>query len=264
MNWQSLDSEIEWLESLVDKAGRFKVETEWAELWAKSHEIQGAFNTGVMYPSKPDRDRAWVRFNAARGGAHFLYRQYKEDRSKEVYRQILVLLKHAHYDWTSQFFDKTVFALDPTTSEDMIAKGASLKQAWQLLSANKEHMLKEHKDDCYGRLRDTQDYHDAWWNRQKENWAERRADREAKQTASRAKAKSNIAANEARLEKAESALNSMEESAEKIRSDIESAWNDDWKERAEGRLEELEAKIEKTRSFIREIKTWIEQDEAKL
>lgn len=274
MDWQTLDREIEALDSLSESANNsFLMDREdsWALVWTKSNAIQQAFNSNVFYPSKLDRDNAWAKFNIIRNKAREHYGEYRRFTSNRFYSEILDHLKHAHHDFVSELFDKTLFAFAPTSKENMIAKGASLTAARRLLSANKARMLFEHKDACYSRIIEIQKDHDAWWGRWKEAAAARTAEWEARQERRqkhqertvefKSRLASNLATNRSRLETAQAALASMEESESNLETKIATAWNDEWKESAEGRLEGLRSKMENTREYISRLEQWITKDE---
>ena len=77
--------------------------------------------------------------------------------SEELRDQILKLTEKARYNVVA---DNVMFFLPHTTAEDMKVKGEILKTAGQMLSSNKHNMLREHKDECFGRIQEIRQTHD--------------------------------------------------------------------------------------------------------
>jgi hypothetical protein len=73
MNADALDMLIEKLEAIMpaapDPLGLSVVLHDWRPVWNLAKEIQEAFNSGIRYPTKELRQRAWLRFNALRDEA---------------------------------------------------------------------------------------------------------------------------------------------------------------------------------------------------
>jgi hypothetical protein len=68
MNADALDMLIEKLEAIMpaapDPLGLSVVLHDWRPVWNLAKEIQEPFNSGIRYPTKELRQRAWLRFNA--------------------------------------------------------------------------------------------------------------------------------------------------------------------------------------------------------
>jgi hypothetical protein len=206
----------------------------------------------MRYPTKAQRDEAWERFNSLRDEA--LRRNQDESNNRrwksESHRStILRQIESAR--------PRTLLGFDPPDIEDMKALGQVLREAGQMLSRYKGEMLGEHKQECFEAIQDMRQVHDAWWEELDRARYKRRQEQEAK-------IRNNLERNYERHRKATQALESCRSHADELRSQIASAWNDNWASKAEGWLSELEDKIADIERSIEQIEEWIHEDENKL
>ena len=125
-----------------------------------------------------------------------------------------------------------------------------------MLTAAKDEMIAEHKQECFRALQEIRRSHDACWAEIRQLRLKRRSEQQER-------AQANLEKNRERLEKTLEALRYFQECAQELREKIASAWNEDWKLRASKRLTEIEAKILDIESSITKIEGWIAEDEGK-
>jgi len=180
MDGKQLDRLIDQFEEMIPKERpqlltEFHFEqSDWKTIWAKAKEIQQGFNARAHYPTKQLRDRAWQRFNALRDVASKRARQENEQfrATSEMHRSaIFYELKYTRY---SRLTD-VLFFFDPTTVEEMKAKGRSVRKAKQMLSERKRYMLGEHKSACFELIKEIQESHDLFWEQKRKAHRERKA-----------------------------------------------------------------------------------------
>jgi len=279
MDWRQLDSLIEELERLIKERKSLFSSTstfvstptslagferhDWRPVWAKSSEIQAAFKSNIMYPTKSDRDRAWVRFNDLRNESSALANDEREkmSRSSEYHRsQIIELAKGAYYSPVTD----AMFFFDPTTVSEMKHKSLILKQAGELLSASKLKMLREHKDECFAYINQMRESHKLFWEARGQAVAARKQQFDDRRDQIVAKLERNLEGNRERLAKAQTALERVEANIDQLREQISSARSDDFRQRAERWLSEAYEKQESIQESVRRAREWIEQDESRL
>jgi hypothetical protein len=261
MQWETLDKLIDELESMIDlKAGRgLRVMLDilvpstvtWSVVWAKTGEVQRGFK-GVRYPTLSQREQAWQRFNSMRDDASRLSKGEREShqwRSASFKDEILNTVESSR--------PNDLFGLDPVNVEDMKALGRVLREAGEILSQRKKEMLAEHKEECFHAIQKMRAVHDAWWAQLKHWKAQRHGDFQTR-------VRMNLEKNHERHRKATDALQRHRARADELRSQIASAWNQDWADRAEGWLSELDEKIADIERSIEQIEGWIAEDESKL
>jgi hypothetical protein len=233
---------------------------DWKPVWAKIKEIQAIFNSGVRYPTKSLRDDAWTRFNNLRNETS---QKANADRESvfsvsTAWRDTIIgEIESARYSAISD----VLFFFDPTTAEDMKRMGELLKEAGHTLSNNKGQMLREHKDECFQRIQEVRQTHDAFWEQYKAARERRQQEYRQKVDDVLARVEGNITNNLERKAKAESALLRVEENIEKLQGMIASAYTDEFRERFEGWLSKAEERRDSINQSIRRIDEWIDQDE---
>ena len=259
MDWKTLERLIDEFEGMIDsKLGRefpplgfLFSGPSWKDIWAKAAEIQTGFK-GMRYPTKAQRDEAWERFNSLRNEASRRNQDESNNRrwKSESHRSaILRQIESAR--------PRTLFGFAPPDIEDMKALGHVLREAGQILSKYKGEMLGEHKQECFEAIQDMRQVHDAWWAELKGNSSRRHDDFQSR-------VRNNLENNYERHRKATDALERHRARADELRSQIASAWNNDWASKAEGWLSELEDKIADIERSIEQIEEWIREDEDKL
>jgi hypothetical protein len=250
MDWNDLDRLIEQFGSMVAVAtASFRYEQpDWKVIWSKSTEIQNGFRE-ARYPTRQQRDDAWTRFSTLRQEASGRAdRDHDERRSQSEYHRDIIL-----HQIDSAGPTTLVLFGDPDIAE-MKHLGQVLNEARKMLSANKAEMLGEHKQECFTRIQDVQESHDAWWVHLKQIRSTERRDR----------IRSNLEENHERHRKASDALDSYRSRADALRAKIASAWNPSWAEGASERLAEIEEKIEDIEESLERIEDWIQKDEERL
>lgn len=276
MDHQTLDKAIDSLELLLSHTGIGKsgIEYKWECVFKKCHEIQEGFNSKPHYPTKPQRESAWARFNLLRSQAYNEHREYKKGESNTICKQLLRDLMHANHNLGDIIAEATIFAFDKTDVEDMKRKGSLLRSVRQSLKDNKNVLIHEDQQLIWSRILEVQANQDAWWGKWKARYAQRQEEKQAKvkkheewlekQSAWKSRVRENISKNQEKLDKAEAALAKSQAHADEIREKIESAWNDSFKERAATWLEEEEERSKSIEESIERLKKWIEEDERKL
>ena len=278
MDHQTLDGKIGNLES---RLGSFffcltKSQTEDELEWFLHicREIQEGFNSKPRYPTKEEREAAWVRFNELRSRAHNERREYRKRESYEVYKQLIDDLMSADYDLSHAVADATLFFFDKTDADDMKRKGQLLRDVRQKLKGGSNPLIHEHQNEIWNKILAVQSNQDAWWGKWKERHAQRQEEYQAKakrheewlkrKETWQTNVRANVAKNQEKLDKAESALAKSQSHAEELREKIATARGDSYKERAEGWLEEEEERTKSIEESIERLKGWIEEDEKKL
>jgi hypothetical protein len=274
MDWEGLDQQIDDLERMIssafsplsgrricDRYGMFgQMVYDWRPAWEKAREIQELFKSRVRYPTASQRDNAWTRFNSVRNE---LSRRSNADReavfsvSKSWRDKIIDEIEHAKY---SKLGD-VIFFFDPTTAEDMKRLGELLKEAGRVLSENKHQMLREHKDECFQRIQEVRQTHDAFWGEYKKARELRQQEHRQKIRDVLARIEGNISSNQDKKAKAEAALDRAEANISKLNGMLESARSDEHQERVQGWLSEAEEKRASIQESITRIEEWIDQDE---
>lgn len=234
----------------------------WKEFWEKCDEIGKGFK-GVRYPSKQDREKAWKEFC-------YIRKEAVEYRNNEFNNRKFKSKSHRDYILReiSLCQPRDLFGLDPVDIDDMKSLGKSLKEAVNYFSENKTEMLGGHKKECYEAILEMRRVHDAWWEHLKkirnEIYEGKQREWERKQEKFRERVQRNLEINYERLSSANASLQRLQDHADELRSNISSAWNDDYADRASGWLSETENQIYEKEQYIRRIEEWIREDEDKL
>ncbi|HUW38492.1 MAG TPA: hypothetical protein VMV91_14300 [Rhodocyclaceae bacterium] len=275
MDSSKLDSLINDLEYMVrDATSQYRVRDghyllsvmhrDWGPFFTKAKEIQEGFNSRVLYPSKRDRDAAWVRFNDLRTEVYEHANKQRSDiraDSEALRDKILQLAEKARYDWLA---DKVMFFLPATTGETMKLYGQVLKDSGKMLSENKHRMLKEHKDECFDRILNVRQTHDLFWGEYKEQRTRQRAEAESRRSEVANRVQNNIHANRDKLEKAAEAYTRIRANLESNFEKLESARSSEFAERVAWWIEEDKEKLRSISDSIDRLKEWIEEDETRL
>jgi len=199
----------------------FRQETNWKDVWEKAKKVQEGFK-GISYPNRDQQNEAWQRFQSLRDEASKKAEDERNERRKNLERhrsEILHQVESAR--------PNSLFGFDPINVENMKSYGKVLREAGQILSESKREMLGEHKQECFDAIQIMRDIHDAWWSDLKRERAKRH--REFQERIRR-----NLEQNHERHRKATQALQHFQSKASDLRSQIASAWNDDWASRASG------------------------------
>jgi hypothetical protein len=259
MEWKTLDGLIDELKTMLDSKlnrGLFVVtvlipsSVTWGAIWGKAAEIQQGFK-GIRYPTKEQREEAWERFNSLRDDAS---KQNQDENNKRRWRSESHRSAILHQISLAR---PAKLIIDHPDVEEMKSLGQILHEAGQMLSKHKEEMLAEHKQECFETIQEMRKCHDAWWASLKGAQYEKHQERDAK-------TRENLAKNYERHRKATQALAHFRSCADKLRSQIASAYNDDWASKAEGWLSDFEDKIADIEQHIERIEEWIREDESKL
>lgn len=236
---------------------------DWSPLFDQAKQIQEGFNTRVRYPTKQEREQAWVRFNDLRSRvyehANKQRRKFRE-QSESLRNEILDSIKWAGYSWTTD----VLFFFSPTTVEDMKAKGQMLREAGQVLSQNKHRMLKEHKDECFARILELRETHDRFWGEYKRGLEHRQAEYAQRRHEIVERVRGNIRANEERLEKATDAFARIRSNLESNAEKLESARSPEFIARVAGWIQEDEEKLRSISESIDRLREWIREDAERL
>lgn len=246
-NASNIKSEIDTLES-----GHWDMfKRDYKSFWAHSKQISQLFKN-LKPIKKEDREDLWSRFSTVceeaknKQQSDYQNRVWKSERHK---KDIMSEIASAEVVYLPGVFAPDV--------KELKWQGQKLKEAARMLSEHKDEMLGEHKQECFERIQQVRRSHDAWWEDLKRQ-------RENKHEEFQARVRNNLDKNYDRLRKATDALHSCEQSADKLRDDINSAWNADWASQASGWLSELEDKIRDIERSIERIEEWIREDEEKL
>jgi|GEM_PF-376129 len=234
---------------------------DWRPAWDKANAIQELFKT-VRYPTKAERDRAWVRFNDIRND---LSRRANADRAKfrEVSQswrdKVVEDLRPLRYVFVPILSD-----IDPTTVDEMKELGRLLKEARNLLHEKRSVMLREHKDECYALAEEIKQSHDRFWEQYHKSRETRRLAHVQAMREKAEKIEGNLQRNREKREKAVGALERVEANISKNEDMLASAYSDNYRERVEGWLADSIEKRDSILESIRRFDEWIAQDEDRL
>jgi hypothetical protein len=177
---------------------------DWKVIWSKSTEIQNGFRE-AKYPSRQQRDDAWTRFSTLRQEASGRAdRDHDERRSQSEYHRDIIL-----HQIDSAGLTTLVLFGDPDIAE-IKHLGQVLNEARTMLTANKHETLGEHKQECFTRIQEVQENHDAWWDHLKQ----------IRSTERQARIRANLETNHERHRKASDALDYYRTRADDIRVKI--------------------------------------------
>ena len=246
-NAEAIDSEIQALES-----GHWNLFNRvYKNFWAHAKRISEMFKT-LKPLRKEDRERLWGKFNSVCEDVKRRQKSEHENRkikSEQHRNSVLSEIESAR--------PATLFGFLPPDIAEMKALGQVLRKAGRMLSEHKSEMWGEHKQECFHRIQEIREIHDIWWEHLKGHKTQKHEDFQAR-------VKANLERNYDRHRKATQALESCRRHADKLRDDIASAWNEDWKDKAYGWLSETDDKIRDIERSIEQIEEWIKEDEEKL
>lgn len=266
LDYKTVDEMIRYLQNNIPAAqsALFAIErNDWRPFFAKAKEIQEAFNSKVLYPTKEERDQAWVRFSDLRNLMHeranterTRFREQSEEHRNEILRHV----KNAGY---SSLTD-AVFFFDPTTVEDMKRASQTVSEGGQMLSRHKERMLKEHKEECFARFQELRSEQDVFWEKYKRHRATKQAEHESRMREVADRIKGNIRKNHEQLSKAEAALERVLENIASNEERLATARGEEFAERVSGWIEEGREKARSITESISRINEWIREEETRL
>jgi len=267
MDSSSLNFLIDSFERMVSGAtSSFRSDDfDWRPAFAQAKEIQAGFSSGIRYPTKQERDVAWIRFNNLRTNLHAAANKQRDrfrSRSERVRDGILDTLRYAGYTFGDKMFDD--FNILRTTAEDMKKKGETVKEAGQTLSSNKHSMLSEHKEECFTRIQRVMQEHDAFWKTYNRMREARRHESIRRRSEIASRINDNLRANTEKLERAVSAYERVEGNIESNIEKLESARSQDFAERVKEWIEQDREKLRSISGSIERLREWIAQDESRL
>ena len=278
MEWSELDEMISNFERLVSNgdAPLFGTMTfrylhfpmdllgskvcDWRPAWERAKEIQQGFKSGVRYPTKQERDHAWIRFNDARNQLSEKSNADRETvfRVSQAWRDLIFdILKFTDY---SKIMDLIIPVIPPTNAEKIKALAEYVKLAGEKLSENKHQMLREHKDECFQRIQQVRESHDVFWGEYKKQREIKQQEYRERIADKLERIEANITKNQDKRENAVAALARAEANLEKVTDMLDGARGDEFRERVEGWVSEAEAKIASIADQIDRLDEWIAQD----
>ncbi len=227
---------------------RMPLVRDYKSFWAHAKEISAAFKT--LKPLwRADRERLWEEFGVLCDEATAKQQADWDKRSLHSNQYREWILREAR--------SAKPFGIPNPTAQELKDLGRVLARSSALLSAHKEEMVGEHKQECFALIQEVRQLHDVYWAGIKKAGAQHQGDR-------RLRAKANLEKNNERLRKASGALTHMRDHADDLREKISSARSDEFRSRACGWLSEAEDKIRDIERSIDEIEGWIQEDEARL
>jgi hypothetical protein len=266
MDHRTLDGMIRDLQFGIPRAPSilFAVELhDWKPLFALAKEIQAGFNSKIQYPTRAEREKAWVEFNDAR---KLLFERANAERSalrEESKRHRDDILSHVKHTGYSKLTDM-LFFFDPTTVEEMKRAGRTLKEGGEMLSRLKGRMLKEHKDECFARFQELRAEQDVFWEQYSRQRAVKQAEFKSRMSDQAAKIRANSRSNAEKLDKARGALERVEENIEANREKLASARSSEFADRVSGWIAEGEERRRSIKESIQRIEEWIKEDDRRL
>jgi hypothetical protein len=233
---------------------------DWRPAWEQAKEIQEVFKSGIRYPTKRDRDHAWLRFNNARNE---LSQKSNADRetvflvSKAWRDSIFEILRFTDY---SKIRELIIPVIPPTSAEEIKRLGEYVKLAGQKLSENKHQMLREHKDECFQRIQEVRESHDLFWGAYKEQRERKQQEYRDRIRGKLERIEANITMNQEKRNNAVDALVRAEANVQKVTEMLDGARGDEFREQVEGWLSEAEAKRDSRSDYVDRLDEWIAQD----
>jgi vacuolar-type H+-ATPase subunit H len=264
-DWADLDKSIDEFEQMVAMATSFLYgpPRDWRPLFDKAQEVQAGFNGRPHYPTKNDRDHAWVRFNDARSLLREHANKAREEfryKSQQFREEIVDIARSTIYHPVNDI----LFFFDPTTVEEMKSAAAALNRAGRLLSEHKGEMLKEHKDECFALISEARQSHDFFWGRYKEAREQRQAEFHRKREEFIDRTRYNIRANRERLGKALEAYERVQSNLENNIERQSGARSEEFAARVSEWIADDRAKLDSISESIDRLREWIREDERRL
>lgn len=251
---QGLDKESKSNASAIESELGSLASGHWAGLmrrdygafWKHAKQISHMFKT-LKPLRREDRERLWHKFSGLCEETHS--KQNDENETRRIKSKI-------HRDNILGEAERTTLSFLGTIDE-LKAAGKLLRAAGLLLSKYKHEMLGEHKQECFDRILEIRKGHDAWWEHFRGARAKQHQDFQAR-------VRANLEKNHDQHRRATDALSRARAHADELRSQIASAWNDDFRERASEWLSEEEDRIRDIEAHILQIEGWIGENEQKL
>ena len=246
-NAREIESEIESL-----KSGHWDwFNRKYKDFWEHARRISYMFKT-LKPLQRDDRERLWEMFDALCKEVKRKQKSEHENLKFKSERNRNEILKEAENARPC-----SLFGFSPPDVETMKALSRVLKNASSMLSEYKREMYGEHKQECFIRIQEIRHIHDLWWDEFKQKRSRRIEDFQQR-------VRANLESNYERHRKATDALRRVRNHADDLRSQIDSAWSDDFRDRAYVWLSETEDKIRDIEESIQRIEEWIREDEEKL
>jgi hypothetical protein len=249
-NAELLDRENQKLWALANPIrNNLAVITKYQDFWNQAKHITALFKE-LKPLARSDRDILWKRFNA-------LCREIKEKQKAEY--GVLESLSLGHFNEIMLVAEQARLLPDAPVSgiPEHVKRVQALKKAGTLLGRYKHEMIAKHKKACFDRIQEIRQTHDA----ASELIKAVKPDPSSK-TGSRIR--KNLEANYERRDKARNALENFQIGRNHIRSFLASAEDPEKITAAKARLEETELRIRDIEDGIRQLDTWIAEDEKRL
>lgn len=249
-NAELLDQENKKLWSLTNPIrDNLPVVTKYQDFWNQAKHITALFKE-LKPLARNDRDLLWKRFNA-------LCRDVKEKQKAEY--GILESLSQGHSDEIMKLAEQARFPPGAPSPgiHDLVERGQALKSAGDLLGKCKHEMIAKHKKACFDRIQEIRNTHDALWISVK-------AGTPRQQLEAKSRIRKNLEANYERRKKAENALENFQIGRGHINTFLASSEDHEKIAKARARLQETEARITDIEEGIRQLDTWIAEDEQRL
>jgi hypothetical protein len=249
LDFKELNERIDALDDMVGKAEQGEV-VRWRNLWALVDVVHSAFKK-VRYPFREEREKAWSRFASIRKRAHVVSSRERENRKKT---------SQPLYEHIVQLIEASRVEEGRLRLNEMKIRGQKLNEARQLLHDRKGDMLAEHKRVCFGRIRDIQKAHDAWWA----HFREERHQRQAEYEKHLDEIGANLDATRQKYDIACSTLAELRKKADKIIGRLHLDRQSEWTANAAEQISKVEAEIAKLEHDVREYEELIRRAEQQL
>ena len=294
MDWHELDEYITRLESSVRKTDGDR--PQFRSIWDEIKKI-GTYFKETRYPSKEQRQAAWLRFQASvdmlKDFQDKYFTKIKQQTKEESENYKYKILAKAEAATPSNYGD-LIYGLIPPLGlakmvwdkllpgppideekEQLERCSAQLKAGWRLMSEHKADMTKADKDEAFQSLKKAEERLQQAWDHWKssrnevreakrEAWEAKQEERRTKRDDFEKRLKENIRRNEEKLEKANDALTRKEQHVEDLQDQARSAWSDGYRSRVEGWIAEEEDRISDIKANAREVEGWIEEAQERL
>lgn len=241
------------------------IKSDWAPVWALCKDIQAHFNAKPRFPTREQREAAWMRFNDLRNDAAALRDAERADfiAMSTFYRDDIlssarVLMYHPAADTFLGPF------LGHETADEMKRAGIRLRELGQQLSREKHKMTREHKQECFEYLQEVRASHDIFWERYREHRERQREAAAERQADFRRRVRERISSHYVRLRNARNALDRQISHMSELRDKLDSARSPEFALRVASWMKEASNKIDDIREHISRVESWIREEEAKL
>ena len=249
-NAESLDREIKKLLVLTGPIRENRpVITRYQDFWNQARYITALFKE-LKPLAQSDRDLLWNQFNIVCGEV--------KEKQKSGYGALESLSK-GHFEEIMQFAEQAKLPPGAPSGEihDLVERGQALKKASDLLGKFKHEMMAKHKKTCFDRIQEIRKTHDGAWGSLK-------AQKPRQQLETEIRIRNNLEANYERRKKAANARENFQIGRGHILAFLAKNEDPEKRETAEARLFETEARIQDIEEGIRQLETWIAEDEQRL